>query len=556
MISILLTWIVLLIVTLAYGKAIVKAFYGNRYQILCATDIYLICGILAVNLYAQIWSLFRAIDGVAFGGVCVGACLCLWYLGRGERHSLCGIRGNDLTKKNVFWMLFAVATVLLWTDLVPQHYDTYLYHAQAIHWIEEYGVVPGLGNLHFRLAYNSAFMTLQSLFSFKWLTGQSLHTVNGFMTLFMLIYCIKGIRHIQGRASDVLKLACVGYMLYDCIQISSPNTDTMVLLLIFYIVIKWSEFEENDVRCEGAYGFLCILTVYAATLKLSSAVLVLLTLYPAYYMLHNRNVKLIVKHLLMGLIIGIPFLVRNVILSGYLIYPYWELDLFSVDWKMSCDMLKQDRKEIIAWGRGNMDVTRVDESILQWFGEWYLSIHLLWKILFVCAVAAIIVILVYTVYAIRCKKEHGVALIRDIVCVCGMFFWLCTAPLPRYGAVYMLILCGIAVSYGIQRADIRCRRHCCSTVSLAMRCCVILYGCLYLPYTIFTGKAGMETLVMQNDYENRQTTTAFLGGIAFAIPTEGNQTGYEPFPSAPGIRQSIVCRGDELGDGFKRIDEE
>ena len=28
------------------------------------------------------------------------------------------------------------------------HFDSGLYHAQAIRWIEEYGVVPGLANLH------------------------------------------------------------------------------------------------------------------------------------------------------------------------------------------------------------------------------------------------------------------------------------------------------------------------------------------------------------------------------------------------------------------------
>ena len=40
-----------------------------------------------------------------------------------------------------------------------EHYDTGLYHAQSIRWIEEYGVIRGLGNLHSRLAYNSAAFT-------------------------------------------------------------------------------------------------------------------------------------------------------------------------------------------------------------------------------------------------------------------------------------------------------------------------------------------------------------------------------------------------------------
>ena len=43
------------------------------------------------------------------------------------------------------------------------HVDTGLYHAQAIRWIEEYGVVCGLGNLHSRFAYNSAAFALCAL---------------------------------------------------------------------------------------------------------------------------------------------------------------------------------------------------------------------------------------------------------------------------------------------------------------------------------------------------------------------------------------------------------
>src|SRR5688572_15778226 len=38
----------------------------------------------------------------------------------------------------------------------PLNPDTNIYHAQAIHWIESYPVVPGLGNLHGRLAFNSS----------------------------------------------------------------------------------------------------------------------------------------------------------------------------------------------------------------------------------------------------------------------------------------------------------------------------------------------------------------------------------------------------------------
>ena len=66
---------------------------------------------------------------------------------------------------------------------MPEVYDTALYHNQAIQWIEESGVVKGLGNLHNRLAYNSSFFALQALFNWASVCGQSLHGMNSFIAI-------------------------------------------------------------------------------------------------------------------------------------------------------------------------------------------------------------------------------------------------------------------------------------------------------------------------------------------------------------------------------------
>lgn len=69
-----------------------------------------------------------------------------------------------------------------------QHTDTGIYHAQAIRWYEEYGLVKGLGNLQQHFAYNSAYLAYAAAFSMKWLVGQSLHGTNGFCRHF----CVSG----------------------------------------------------------------------------------------------------------------------------------------------------------------------------------------------------------------------------------------------------------------------------------------------------------------------------------------------------------------------------
>ena len=92
------------------------------------------------------------------------------------------------------------------------HVDTGLYHAQAIRWIEEYGVVPGLGNLHSRFAYNSAAFPLCAVYSMRWLGGslfpEGIHAVQGFLALLVGIQC-SGIRTLAARRLSLIHISTV-----------------------------------------------------------------------------------------------------------------------------------------------------------------------------------------------------------------------------------------------------------------------------------------------------------------------------------------------------------
>lgn len=61
--------------------------------------------------------------------------------------------------------------------------------------------------------------------------------------------------------------------------------------------------------------------------------LVILALYPAVCLIRSKEWKKIGIYLLCGCVVLAPWLVRNVLISGWLIYPFAAIDLFSVDWK-------------------------------------------------------------------------------------------------------------------------------------------------------------------------------------------------------------------------------
>lgn len=553
MLSVLMIWAVALVVFAILGQVGLRLMYGKENIFEKEYDIKIIVGMCICNLYAQFFSVFMPVGMMAFVGVAIlslfmGICI----FSKKDFFSDLKIWLNYFRMREyIILIIVLLVGVVLWTVITPQHYDTYLYHAQAIRWIEEYGIVPGLGNLHYRFAYNSSYMTLQALFSFKWLTGQSFHAMNGFITVFMLLYVMNTLPHRDEkkiRCSDLLKLASIVYILYDCRNISSPNTDTVALLLAYYILIKWSEYSEKDKDNVIQYSLLCILIVYVTTIKLSVGIFVLLVIYPAFILVKEKRIIDIIKHIFAGIVILIPSIVRSIIISGYVLYPYEATAIKSLDWLMPTDLLRVDRNEIIAWGRGHADTSRVDEHIWQWVGGWFSSINILWKILMIFSLIALIYILV-----IAFKRRKGFAfspmICMNITCIIGLFFWLLTAPLPRYGVIYMTSIPGLAISLYLVDHDIK--KDFTKILRILKYTVGVFYIIIFIAYShVFN--LGMPKIIRQSDYDNKPTYTVSSSGIDYAVPSEWDLAGYDPFPETPhaSTAENIRLRGEGLKDGF------
>ena len=146
---------------------------------------YIVTGIVLVTVYAQIVSLFAKVSlGANLVLLALSIIIAVYY--RDELYEdLLGMLGKMRAGANFYVYL---AVFLIMADGASHgimHYDSDLYHAQAIRWIEEYGIVRGLGNLHVRLAYNSSAFALSALYSFKFLGTQSYHVMSGLFALLL-----------------------------------------------------------------------------------------------------------------------------------------------------------------------------------------------------------------------------------------------------------------------------------------------------------------------------------------------------------------------------------
>lgn len=518
-------------------------------------DMTMLLGLCFLTVYAQLFSLFYKVGALA-SLVLLAINLAILLIWRKELFQ--AFLGRRLLKPTVaaIILILLYLMVLVLSSQSVVHDDTYLYHAQSIRWIEEYGVVPGLGNLHNRLAYNSAFFSLQALFSLRFLVGQSLHSVNGFFALFLITYAVfsmKAFRRKRFFPSDFLRFSIlILYSIgYSYRLISSDGSDFLALGLASYILIKWVSYMEEGVQELAPYAYLCLLGVYATSVKISTAMLVLLALMPAVRLLRQKRWKEIAVYLLTGILIIAPFLARNVIICGYLLYPYETIDLFRVDWKMPAYTLAFDRNEIKAWAWGLKDVMKANTPITKWFPFWFSDIDREIQLLFVINAIAEVVAVVMGIYQ-GLKKKSWDFLGLVMVILANLLLWFFGAPSPRYGGIYMtflpLLLAGMILQRFFNGKNLK-------RIPSAML--LILMICCLKPMIEYTVECDWIYKRRGADYDMRPVEEYQLGNEIIYVPSEGDQAGYYAFPSTPyiGRLDKIELRGDSLADGFRMKEE-
>lgn len=596
---VLINWIFILLTTYSTGyiflKILLKIFGINSKKqdtddslsqekyiaMLPAPNIIIILlGLAVVTAYAQIWSLF---SGVATWADYILMIFSLIVMIFNSKHI-----GKLMTVESKPRMAVYIVLTGLFaygTSRGYMHYDTNLYHAQAIRWIEDFGVIPGLANLQSRFGYNSSEFALNALYSWRWYLGQSLHTTAGFFALLSSVIAAdighiwrdkneQGKRIINIRLSDFVRLGLIFYLGIIFSEIISPASDYYAQLLIFDIIILWLDMDDISTRDSDRFtsdrvteyrALLCILIVYAITIKLSIGLLVLLAIIPGISWIKTKKIRNILGCVMTGLLIVIPYFIRNHIISGWILYPSTLLKIGSPDWQLPKGEVQYDAKEIGMWGRG---ITRAEDwenvTFFNWIGDWFGGLQLLEKVWVTgTAVAIIAVIIIAIIKCINYKKDSAEGKKEDIgalpvmtVLSVGTIFWFCSAPLVRYGYAYLMIMPLITVGYilGIMAKNKNGREVVIRNAAFLVMAVIVvgLKGKGLISDILRTKDA--DYYIMQQDYIDGEATTYEVDGITIYVAKDSGQIGYYKFPATPEVNNNFELRTDDVNDGFRHKD--
>ncbi len=551
MLSVLLSWIYIIIISYIWGTAFLGVIGRESSYFVKSRPAILLAGLGVLTVYAQFFSLFYRVSLLANIVMLIITLLCAIFFSKKLQAEVKRL-GEELTPGKTILVVILIVLFAYGTSKGYMHYDSDLYHAQSIRWIEEFGAVKGLGNLHSRLAYNSSSFCLSALFSFSFLGIQSFHTISGLYALLLMLICLKLFtkdNFFKIKLSNAARIVALYYILNIFDEMVAPASDYVTILMVLSTVILFLDLWEDGVDDYYPYALLSLLGIIIITTKISGVFIVFIAIYPIAVLFKNKDIRSVIRFLLSGIIAMVPFLIRNYILSGYLVYPVYQVDLFNPEHKIPNGLAWYDATEIKMYGRGHKDVTRAGESLLSWLPDWFKGLDTINKVSFLMAIAGLIILIGMIARAVIKKESSDFKKYLIIVTVNLCFLgWLFSSPLIRYGCVFLWL------SPALCFADIYMlfiSKHDKGLIYKAFICLFFVYKAISFSKEFVT-EFSTEYMLCQQDYGKYEAEEYILHDVTFYYPTEGDRLGYDKFPSAP-IKAEDIFIGDSIKNGFKDV---
>lgn len=457
-------------------------------------------------------------------------------------------------ESRIFYILIIIFA-LYYSSTSPEIFDTHFYHIQSIKWIEEYKLIPGLANIHGRFGFNSNVFTLYALTSFEPIFQQHILIVNYLTFIILLTYFLNKLFSTFQNEKITNKFLAyfisLIFLLFNLSNLSSASPDFLSFIVTYYILIRTFELSYSiDELNNNKFLPLVILCFYVLTIKLSTLPIIILPLF-FFYKLTFTKKELIKLSILLILIIS-PWLIRNTIITGWLIYPFPQLDLFNFDWKVPKDLVVIENLTIVGWARLEnhdliLDIAKMKFS--NWFPIWFSHLsNFRIFILFFSFTSPIIYFLFFS-------KRRKNLILTALICTLflGLCFWLFMAPDFRFAKAFIYVSFISPLFF----------------LSFTIKLKQIIKYYKFILFFIFTAVC-FKIFIDFNPIKNNKFSgiiiplktskpvhlTFFnytIGNHEFYYPSSGVQCYDQKIPCVPYLNRNFTLRGEKIEDGFKYI---
>lgn len=545
MLIIIFSWIVLFIIIFLIGRLVLSRILLSFLGIKSGPEWYeyFWAGFVGVIGILQVWSIFLPVNLYSLVFVFALALFSLVFLIK---------KSLKFKLPDTKFIILGGITILVisyFASLPVGWYDTNLYHLNAVKWSNLYSIVPGLANLHTRLGFNTSFFLFASMIDNWILAGRSSHVAVSLLTVVLSLQIIWTFIKSENRILKIFSLFLIYILIANVFKttaINSLSTDFVLAILAVAISLEFLERGLTSLLVAG------LLSIILFTVKLSGISFAGLVLLFAIY----RNAKLIWPFLGMGILLSVPFFIRNIILSGWVLYPV-PIFQMNVPWALSKEAVSNIANIIKAWAilPGSGANGLVGQSFRQWFPGWLSrntgAIELRILAFGFALVLIMLVAVAFRKISIDFKKDSGPILLIAASLV-SVFYVLFTAPDLRFGGVFFWIFFAIAASLFINKFF-----HPKRTFEIILLLAIITFSLKSASPFSVGGKPLWRTVRWESSSSViEKTISPSDGSPSFKIltPENGDRCGNSGLPCTPEINNDFkeIVPGD-ISKGFAPV---
>ncbi|MFM9910862.1 MAG: LIC_10190 family membrane protein [Chitinophagaceae bacterium] len=437
------------------------------------------------------------------------------------------------------------------------HPDTLAYHSQIILWIEKYKAVPGLVHLHSRFGLQSGWFVCNALFSFNFTGYGSYNYLNSTILAWYLYFIFSKINacfFVQASPyKGFLWIAMLGLNLWSYTQVrltaTSASPDfiaTICIWAVFYLIVTAAEQQNKGLH----WVIVLLLITFSLTIKLSAIPLALIYVYSIYRLATLQKFKLVVLAIILSLIMVIPMAIRNIITSGYALFPTTMGDFFNVDWKYDSNKTTVLENYVTAFARtesasNESEIIRVNEMELsQWVPTWWRYRSIADKSILLLLVVSIIFFLLSLRKIKKSSPDLKIALLTSMA---GIVFWFVKAPDPRFGFGFILAFSALVSSY---------LTHSITESNNFRKIILLLLAGIGLSITSYISYRFIHffdnpQLIYPAGIKKNDFDAIICEGVIFHIPKKENDCGNIPLPCTYNACETFQLRKKTVEEGFR-----
>lgn len=338
--------------------------------------------------------------------------------------------------------------------------DSGLYHVPTIRWLTQSQLVLGLGNLHGRLAFNQLWFSTAAALEVPYLEGKSSFILSTILLYGWGLALLRAAPRVSARSVTpstmfFLISGMVWLNLVNGARLNSPSPDLPgipVALLTTYAVFRAQESTDDWSTFALLAGMLAILGV---TVKLATIPLLLAPVLLCWWLrgrspgaqTRQRVLKLLAQLGVIAVAIGVPWLMRGVLLSGTVIYPLAFTRLPGATWAIPVTNIENEALWIKAWARQPGASPEVVLANWDWLTGFWLPRYATDRVVLASGcmifIGAVALVLAARRGSLSREEGWGLAVPLATPVVAGIF-WFLAAPDMRFGEGYFWSI-GIAI---------------------------------------------------------------------------------------------------------------